>query len=217
MLLAATAPMVHPMPSPESGPDQAPVQGHSVQGHSAQGQAPALGEPAGPQRDAPPPHPDLAPLLFLLGRWEGAGVGGYPTIESFQFGQEVVFSHNGKPFLIYRSRSWLLDEEGHRGRPLATETGFWRPRPDRQLEVLLAHPTGITEIYLGEVTGTKIEMSTDVVARTSSAKEVTAGHRLYGMVGADLAWAYDMAAVGQPLQPHLSAQLKRPGQVSRNQ
>ena len=54
---------------------------------------------------------------------------------------------------------------------------------------------------------------TDVVARTSSAKEVTAGHRLYGVVGPDLAWAYDMAAVGQPLQPHLSAQLKRPGQV----
>ena len=49
--------------------------------------------------------------------------------------------------------------------------------------------------------------------RTSSAKEVTAGHRLYGLVGPALAWAYDMAAVGQPLQPHLSAQLKRPGQV----
>jgi hypothetical protein len=49
------------------------------------------------------------------------------------------------------------------------------------------------------------------VARTTSAKEVTAGHRLYGLVGPDLdlGWAYDMAAMGQPLQPHLSAQLKR--------
>ena len=158
----------------------------------------------------PEPHPDLAPLLFLLGRWEGAGVGGYPTIESFQFGQEITFGHNGKPFLSYLSRSWLLDGEGNPVRPLATETGFWRPQPDGQLEVLLAHPTGITEIYLGQVTGTKIEMRTDVVARTSSAKEVTAGHRLYGLVeGGDLAYAYDMAAVGQPLQPHLSAQLKR--------
>ena len=45
--------------------------------------------------------------------------------------------------------------------------------------------------------------------RTSSAKEVTAGHRLYGLAGTDLAYAYDLAAVGQPLQPHLSAQLKR--------
>ena len=162
--------------------------------------------PEGP----PEPHPDLAPLRFLLGRWEGAGVGGYPTIESFQFGQEVTFSHNGKPYLIYVSRSWLLDADGVPGRPLAMETGFWRPRPEGKVEVLLAHPTGITEIYLGEVTGTKIEMATDIVARTSTAKEVTAGHRLYGLVGPDLAYAYDMAAVGQPLQPHLSAQLKRP-------
>src|SRR5437762_1766758 len=123
----------------------------------------------------PEPHPDLAPLLFLLGRWEGAGVGGYPTIESFRFGQEVTFSHNGKPFLIYVSRTWLLDDEGVPGRPLGMETGFWRPQPEGKLEVLLAHPTGITEIYLGEVTGAKIEMATDVVARTASAKEVTAG------------------------------------------
>jgi hypothetical protein len=158
-------------------------------------------------------HPDLAPLSFLLGRWEGAGVGGYPTIESFRFGQEISFSHNGKPFLIYASRSWLLDEDGNLVRPLATETGYWRPQPGGQLELILAHPTGIAEIYVGEVTGTKIELRTDVVARTTSAKEVTAGHRLYGLVGPDLdlGWAYDMAAVGQPLQPHLSAQLKRAG------
>jgi hypothetical protein len=74
---------------------------------------------------------------------------------------------------------------------------------------MLAHPTGFVEIYLGEIDGTKIEMATDVVAATESAKEVRGGRRLYGMVGADLAYAYDMAAVGQALQPHLSAQLKR--------
>ena len=154
-------------------------------------------------------HPDLAPLEFLLGRWEGAGIGGYPTIESFRFGQEIEFSQNGKPFLSYVSRTWRLDEEGRIGLPLGTESGYWRPRPDDQVEVMLAHPTGIVEIYLGEITGTRIEMATDVVARTATAKEVTAGHRLYGLAGGDLAYAYDMAAMGQPLQPHLSAQLKR--------
>ena len=157
-------------------------------------------------------HPDLKSLSFLLGRWEGAGIGGYPTIESFRFGQEISFSHNGKPFLIYTSRTWRLDDEGQIGPPLGTESGYWRPRPDSQLEVMLAHPTGIVEIYLGEITGTRIEMATDVVARTATAKEVTAGHRLYGLVGEeaqDLAYAYDMAAMEQELQPHLSAQLKR--------
>jgi len=164
-----------------------------------------------PAAAAPEPHPDIAPLSFLLGRWEGAGVGGYPTIENFRFGQEISFSHNGKPYLIYASRSWLLDDDGNLVRPLATETGYWRPQPGGQVEVVLAHPTGIAEIYLGEVTGTKIELRTDIVARTSTAKEVTAGQRLYGLIGADLGWAFDMAAMDQPLQPHLSAQLKRTG------
>jgi hypothetical protein len=158
---------------------------------------------------APELHPNLAPLRFLLGRWRGVGVGGYPTIESFRFGQELSFGHNGKPFLIYTSRTWLLDEDGRPGRPLGMEAGFWRPQPDGGVELLLVHPTGITEIYLGAITGSRIELSTDVVTRTATAKEVTAGHRLYGLVGADLAYAYDMAAVGQPLQPHLSAQLQR--------
>jgi THAP4-like, heme-binding beta-barrel domain len=166
-------------------------------------------QPTGEQ--PPAEHPLLAPVRFLLGRWEGAGVVGYPTIESVNFGQEIEFSHNGKPFLIYSSRTWLLDENGQIGRPLSLETGYWRMQPEGQLEVMLAHPTGIAEIYLGEVTGTKIEMATDVVVRTSTAKEVTAGHRLYGLIGADLGYAYDMAAVGQPLQPHASAQLKRVG------
>ena len=53
------------------------------------------------------------------------------------------------------------------------------------------------------------EIITDAVARTATAKEVTAGKRLYGLIGSDLGYAYDMAAMGQPLQSHVSAQLKR--------
>jgi THAP4-like, heme-binding beta-barrel domain len=152
---------------------------------------------------------ELVPLAWLLGRWEGAGVGGYPSIESFQFGQEVTFTHVGKPFLAYSSRTWLLDEDGNQVRPLASETGFWRPQPDGALEVMLAHPTGYAEIWLGTTQGAKVELATDVVARTASAKEYTAGRRLYGLVEGELLWAMDMAAVGEPLQAHVSGRLKR--------
>ncbi|MBI1378319.1 MAG: DUF1794 domain-containing protein [Frankiales bacterium] len=163
------------------------------------------------------PEP-LLPLSWLIGTWVGVGVGGYPTIEEFRFGQEVSFSTDGRPFLSYVSRSWLLDDEGERVRPTATEMGFWRPRPDNQVEVLLAHPTGYSEVWVGSVTvtgildaritGARAELHTDVVARTESAKEYTSGTRLYGLVDGELLWRYDMAAVGQPLAAHLSATLR---------
>ncbi len=149
----------------------------------------------------------LEPLRFLVGTWRGEGVGGYPTIEDFGYGQELRFEFYGKPVLAYSSRSWALDD----GRPLARESGFWRPQPNNELEVLLAHPTGLVEVFLGTVAFTKIELATDVVARTPTAKEVSAERRLYGMVGEELMYAAEMAAVGQPMQPHLSARLARVG------
>ncbi|GLX95845.1 FABP family protein [Herbidospora sp. NEAU-GS84] len=154
-------------------------------------------------------HPDLEPIAFLLGHWEGAGVIGYPTMESANFGQEIIFEHNGKPFLSYRSRTWLLDQQGEKVRPLASESGFWRVQPERQVEVMLSHPTGIIEIYVGEVVFHKIELITDVVARTVTSKDYSAGKRLYGLVNGNLMYAYEMAAVGLPLQDHASAELKK--------
>lgn len=160
--------------------------------------------------DAPALHDRLEPLSFLVGTWRGLGVVGYPTVEERRYEQELVFAHDGRPFLEYTSRTWILDEDGRRVRPAAREAGWWRPGTQpRDVEVLLAHPTGIVEVYVGEVVFSKIELRTDVVARTETAKPVTALHRLYGLVEGDLAYAVDLAAVGEPLQPHLSARLGR--------
>lgn len=154
--------------------------------------------------------PALAPLTWLVGHWEGAGVGDYPTIEPFRFGQRLELDYvPGKPYLVHASTSWLLDDDGNLVRPLARETGYWRPQPDGSLEVVLAHPTGFAELWLGDLTGRRAELRTDAVIRTASAKPYTAGHRLYGLLGSgDLGFVFEMAAMGQPLQPHLSAQLK---------
>ncbi|MGL5859538.1 MAG: FABP family protein [Angustibacter sp.] len=153
----------------------------------------------------------LLPLAWLIGSWEGAGVVGYPTMESITFGQEVEFQHDGRPFLHYRSRTWQLDDGGAQVRPLASETGYWRPGPgpDDDLEVLLAHHTGVVEIYAGTVEPARVTVQTDVVARTRTAKDYTAASRMYGLVEGDLMWVMDMAAVGHPLQSHASARLKR--------
>jgi hypothetical protein len=169
---------------------------------------PEGGSLADEQQVSPGVHPALEKIAWLLGTWRGLGVGGYPTIEGFRYEEEIVFSHDGRPFLQYSSRTWLVDDDGARIRPGATESGFWRPGATAyDVEVLLAHPMGIVEVYVGEVAFHKIELATDIVARTQTAKDVTGAKRLYGLVEGDLAYAIDLAAVGQPLQSHLSARL----------
>ncbi len=155
-------------------------------------------------------HPDLMPVVWLLGTWHGAGRGEYPTIDPFTYDQEVIFAHDGRPFLHYFSRAWITDEAGERIRPGALETGFLRPTGEgKQLELVLAHATGFAEVWYGEADGARVTLSTDIVARTSTAKEYTAGQRMYGLVDGSLMYAYDMAAEGQEMQSHLWGQLER--------
>ena len=52
--------------------------------------------------------------------------------------------------MFYESRAWLLDVDGKVIRPAAREVGWWRPQPDEMIELLLAHATGIVEIFYGE-------------------------------------------------------------------
>ena len=163
---------------------------------------------------------ELLPLSWLLGQWVGVGTGQYPTIEDFRFGQELSFTCDGRPFIAMNSRSWILDADGNRERHGAMESAYFRPRPDNEFEALFIHPTGYTEVWHGKVTVSEIqdatitraslEMNTDSVMRTSSAKEYLGGQRLYGLApDGDLAWTFDMAAVGEPLGNHLAAKLKR--------
>ena len=154
-------------------------------------------------------HPDLMPLAWLVGTWRGKGRGEYPNVEGFQFAQEVSFNHDGRPFLNYYSRSWLIDENDEIIRPAASETGFWRVKENNVLEVILAHNTGIAEGWVGLVQGAKIQLAMDQGYSSPSAKIVTAGSRLYGLVEGELFTSYDMAAQGQTLQAHLWSSLER--------
>jgi hypothetical protein len=167
-------------------------------------------------RTAPDLHPALSALVPYVGVWRGRGRGGYPTIEDFDYGQEIRISHDGRPFLQYESRTWLIEEDGTPIRPSHREAGWWRPvmadgKATGELEVLLSSPNGIMELYVGRIDGVRVELVTDAVLRTVTAKEVTGGHRLYGIVEGALLYAQDMSAVGQPLTSHLSARLLRVG------
>ncbi|HLT59618.1 MAG TPA: FABP family protein, partial [Microlunatus sp.] len=106
-------------------------------------------------------------------------------------------------------QTFELGEDGRAIRPLAMETGFWRPQRDGSLEVVLTHPDGYAEVWYGKITGAKIELATDAVVRTATAAEYTAGQRLYGNVEGELLWTFDRAAGGHDLQNYLWARLQR--------
>lgn len=196
--------------------------------------------------------PEVYPLAWLVGRWRGEGVVGYPGIDESAFTQEVVFDHDGGPYLSYTSTIRLVVapddaaalDEGADGTGLeaagpeatdpdaapapaapaelgpvwSTESGYWRVPPERPaeltaeqhpVEVLLADPAGHLTLFVGAVGNGRVDLASDLVARSASAAEVSAATRLYGLVKGELMWAHDLAAFGQPMQSYASARLSR--------
>ena len=154
-------------------------------------------------------HPDLTPIAWMIGRWEGSGKATYPGTEDFDFGQQIDFAHNGGNYLHYLSQMFEVDDHGLAIRPLGMETGFWRPQSDGSLELVMCHPAGYAEVWYGSITGPKIELVTDAVVRTASAEEYAAGQRLYGNVAGELLWTFDKAAYGYSLKAHMWGRLRR--------
>ena len=156
--------------------------------------------------------PSLVALAWLIGHWARTGNGTWTGRGDFSYGCRIDFADNGGPYLHYLCQMFELDEDGSPLRPLSMETGFWRPQPDASLEVVMAHPDGYAEVWFGSITGAKIELTTDAVARTlNAADSYTGGHRLYGQVDGDLLFTVDRATEDHQLQNYLWARLRRAG------
>ncbi|MEM7276262.1 MAG: FABP family protein [Actinomycetota bacterium] len=160
----------------------------------------------------PPLHEAVEPLRFLLGTWRGAGVGSYPTIDDFRYVEEITFGHVGKPFLAYGQKTRHAETD----LPLHAESGYWRPvggglAPG--VEVVLAHPTGLLESLAGSFQpgdgGGTLDLRCQTVVGTATAVEVVETTRRFVVHGDTLTYDVAMAAAGQPLTHHLSAELHR--------
>jgi hypothetical protein len=162
-------------------------------------------------RRGAPIHDALLALLPLVGGWRGSGVGVVAaTGAEFRFGQQVRFVHDGRPFLAYESRSWLVDENGAVMRPAWRESGFWRPGPGPDdVELVVAANTGQALVFAGTAGDRRWELQTLSAAPTPSARPVDGERRLYAVVGSQLVYATELAPAGRPYAPHLNAELAR--------
>ncbi|NMM82876.1 FABP family protein [Rhodococcus sp. SRB_17] len=170
-------------------------------------------------RLGPDINPALLALLPLVGVWRGEGEGHDPETGDYVFGQQIVISHDGGPYLCWESRSWVLDAEGKYTKPDTRESGYWRMGGDgipgsvneEVVELLLTHSSGVVEMYYGTaLTQSSWELATDVVIRSQSGAHYGGAKRLYGIVeGGDLAYVEERILADGALEPRLSARLTR--------
>jgi hypothetical protein len=159
-----------------------------------------------------PLHDALLALLPLLGVWRGHGRGVVAaTGAEFAYGQQVDIVHDGRPFLAYESRSWIVDDSGAVVRQAWRESGFWRPGagPD-DIELVIASNTGQALVFSGTAGDQRWELATVSAEHAPTAKDVTGERRLYAVRGDELSYATELAPAGQPYAPHLNARLVRP-------
>ena len=153
----------------------------------------------------------LLALLPLVGHWRGAGRGIVASSGAeFAFAQDVQFVHDGRPFLAYESRAWIVADDGTPVRPAWRESGFWRMGAgDDDLEVVLASHTGQALVFTGTAGDLRWDLASTSITPTATAVAVDGERRLYASVDGVLQYATELAPHPQPYAPHLNARLER--------
>ncbi|XP_071950495.1 peroxynitrite isomerase THAP4-like isoform X2 [Antedon mediterranea] len=158
-----------------------------------------------------PIHDAVKCIEWLLGHWKSeTSKGQFPTIETFTYQEEAVFSHVGQPMLNFSFNATHPETS----KPLHRETGFLRINPGtNQAAYLAAQNFGLVELEEGTVEGTEINLESTTIGRMSFANDpcVTKIKRKFKLTAPDtLEQTVYMATTKTPeLKEHLWVQYKR--------
>nr|XP_023498566.1 THAP domain-containing protein 4 isoform X1 [Equus caballus]XP_023498567.1 THAP domain-containing protein 4 isoform X2 [Equus caballus] len=164
-----------------------------------------------PSREPPKMNPVVEPLSWMLGTWlsDPPGAGTFPTLQPFQYLEEVHISHVGQPMLNFSFNAFHPDTR----KPMHRECGFIRLQPDtNKVAFVSAQNTGIVEVEEGEVNGQELCIASHSIARISFAKEphveqITRKFRLNSE--GKLEQTVSMATTTQPMTQHLHITYKK--------
>lgn len=180
---------------------------------------------------------DLAPLAWMIGRWQGWGMLATPQGEEDRpllqdVHAEVVGERLRMVTSLYYSTGtpdpmWDAGEglDGlERGEIVGQETTYWGvlPAPEvsisfgeeeaeisRELQVTGADMQGLAYLWVGMSMGPRIRLVSDVVAREEGAPEVGKMARMYGLVGGEMFWTADNTVGDEDPVVLLSGRLQR--------
>lgn len=171
--------------------------------------------------------PETYPMAFIVGKWRGYGMLGYPGIEEAAIICDLEISNNGGPYLTIHSTWYLANEDpddidkelpGDRGVAQLTKERLWQdatgylrqsPEEEGQLEAMIATPDGRVALYVGAVKAPRMEFVSDAMVRSATGAEVNASQLQLALVDSDLLFAYDMAAFGEEMQSYAAGRLTK--------
>jgi len=151
------------------------------------------------------PHLNYTSYTWLIDPEQGRG-----QAESQPLATETGYWRLSRPATEGDPGPGLLPGLGNQPFTTARSVETLRNAADAfDIEVSLVHPGGVSELYVGQVKGPRIDLVTDAVLRSANSKQHAASTRLYGLVDNHLLWAWEIAALGQELRTHASGRLAR--------
>lgn len=143
-------------------------------------------------------------LDALVGTWRGQGAGDYPTMEPFEYEEEIVFSRLTERAVRYAQHAWSPAD----GETMHIEGGIWRATPDGRLEVTVALP-GVAEVSEGSAVDGAVRLESTSMSRATRGAGLVASVRSYDVDGDRLSYDIHMATVEVPVERHIWGTLTR--------
>lgn len=88
-------------------------------------------------------------FALLEGTWRGEGRGGFPTVNSFDYRETLVFTRRDEKTLAYEQRTQRRSEGQSEYIPSHWENGFIRILENGELELANVQSNGRSEVLIG--------------------------------------------------------------------